>query len=143
MDPIDDLRTLGIDADHLALAALLPLVRVAWADGAIQPAERDRVLELARAHGLLDAAGATIVDGWLAEAPSGLFRATADRVVKQLVDRAALPAGLAPADLVTRCWELAGAAGGLLGTRVLAITGTERQALEEIAEVLGVHALER
>lgn len=131
------LQRLGIDADRVELVALLPLVRVAWADGVVQPAERDMIFALAEQHGLLSSADRLVLEGWLSEAPSHYFCDSADRAIADLAE-SALPNDLTGQSIVDCCWELARAAGGLFGTRLMAVSAAERAALEAIAAALGV-----
>jgi tellurite resistance protein len=135
---LEALRVLGIDVSNLELVALLPLVRVAWADGVIQDKERSIILRVADRNALLGEAQRAVIEGWLEEAPSPFFIRTAFQVVAELVDRAALPEELGPQEVVTWCWALADAAGGLFGTRMMSISPSEEAALQEIAAALDV-----
>ena len=132
------MRVIGIDASNVALVSLLPLVQVAWADGTIQPAERRLIVGLAEKHGLLKDGGAEVVEQWLSEAPSEFVHATARKVFQHLLIRADLPPPIDREGVVGWCWALAGAAGGLFGTRFMAIDGAEHKALDTIAAALGV-----
>ncbi|MBX2799279.1 MAG: TerB family tellurite resistance protein [Myxococcales bacterium] len=116
--------------------SLLPLVQVAWADGRIQDRERELILGVADKHGLLDEHSREMIESWLAEAPSGYFNTTAGQVLAELLRRAKVPAELDREAIAGWCWAIAGAAGGLLGTRLFAISAAERSALDEIGRVL-------
>lgn len=135
---LESLRTLGISADNLAMVSLLPLVRVAWADGEIQEAERDIILRVADRHGLLGERQRPVIEGWLESEPSPFFIRTAFLVVSELVDRAGMPEDLPTDEIAGWCWALADAAGGLFGTRLMSISGGEKAALDEISAALGV-----
>ncbi len=132
------MRVLGIDGGRLPLVALLPLVHVAWADGTIQPAERELILGLAERNGWLDNVGRTAIEDWLEDAPSPFWTRNATQVVRSLATRATEDSTLDPAQLVGWCWALANAAGGLFGTSMMSISGAEKEAIEEMASVLGV-----
>lgn len=51
---LDQLMSLGINADTLIALSLVPLVEVAWADGRVEDAEKRRIVEAARAGGLAE-----------------------------------------------------------------------------------------
>ena len=135
------LDSIGIAAEHVALVSLLPLVQVAWADGRIQPRERELILGLGAKHGLLHPGGEAIVEAWLADAPSQHFHATARKVLAHLATRAELPVALDHQAVVGWCWALASAAGGVFGTRMLAISEGELRAIAEIAASLQIHEI--
>lgn len=130
------LEHLCIPKDRLHLVALLPLVEVAWSDGSIASEERRMILTLADKHGLLAGSDRDIVEDWLSEKPSGLFLHHARLLIAELSGQ--LPPGLGPTEVVAWCWALAGAAGGLFGTRLMSVSVDERAALERVAEALGV-----
>ena len=46
---LQELQSLGFTTDTVALLPLVPLVQVAWADSGITPAERDLIVQIARA----------------------------------------------------------------------------------------------
>jgi hypothetical protein len=64
-----ELLRLGIDPEDYRVLKLLPLVFVAWADGVIEPIERDRLFWLARFRFGVDAAGESVLEDWLREPP--------------------------------------------------------------------------
>lgn len=134
----ENLRLLGIEPDHIGLVSLLPLVQVAWADGSIQQGERTFILEIGARHGLIRPGDEAVIASWLEEEPSPYFQATARKVLLELVRRAELPGGLDRSAVVGWCWAIAAAAGGIFGSRLMAISNEERDALDEIAEALGV-----
>jgi tellurite resistance protein len=133
----DCLRQLGVDRDRVELVALLPLVRVAWADGYVQQAERELIIEIASRHDLFGPGDREVVEGWLGDQPSDFFLDTTERVLRELAQLAVFPGAR---DIVDQCWALAEAAGGLLGTSLFAVGAEERAAIEEMAAALGVSA---
>jgi tellurite resistance protein len=133
----DYLKQLGVDRDRVELVALLPLVRVAWADGRVQPAERELIIEIATRHDLFGPGDREVVEEWLSEHPSDFFLDTTERVLRELAKLAVFPDAR---DIVDQCWALAEAAGGLFGTSLFAIGAEERAAIEEMAQALGVSA---
>ncbi len=134
----NNLRLLGVKPERIGLISLLPLVQVAWADGRIQDAERVLIRQVGEENGLLEPGDESVIAGWLSEEPSAYFHDTAHKVLVELLRRAELPGGLDREAVVGWCWAIAAAAGGILGTRLMAISEAERAALDEIAEILGV-----
>ena len=60
-EALRDLEELGFTPDTVALLPLVPIVRMAWIEGGVTPAERDKILEIARARGVLDGSVADVV----------------------------------------------------------------------------------
>src|SRR6185503_8233678 len=59
------LSDLGIDPDDYQVLMLLPLVFVAWADGTMEPIERERLLRLARNHFHVSETGVSVLEDWI------------------------------------------------------------------------------
>jgi hypothetical protein len=59
------LLALGIDPGDYQVLKLLPLVFVAWADGTMEPIERDRLIRLARDHHHVGEAGLSVLEDWI------------------------------------------------------------------------------
>lgn len=97
--------------------SLYPLVEVAWADGAIDPGERDAILQLSASIGLkAGSPGSEYLAQWLAKKPESLWHALWTDYVKALVPL------MQPADrellkssLLGRARVVAEASGGFLG----------------------------
>lgn len=67
---LDKLVDLGIGAQTVMALSLVPLISVAWADGKIQPEERDAILRGAHKKGIeKDSAAFELLDDWLARKP--------------------------------------------------------------------------
>lgn len=64
------LRRLGINDSNYRVLKLLPLVYVAWADGRIEPAQEQRLLDLAHNHFRIGEQGERLLKQWLRERPS-------------------------------------------------------------------------
>lgn len=133
---LDRVVALGIRPSTLSAFALVPLVRVAWADGVLDPTEREAILVEAKALGLQDGGTAmSLLAGWLDRKPdAALFeawKAWYDQTVAGLDDDALLAMGERIMDNARR---VARASGGVLG--VGAVSAPERRVLDELAAVL-------
>jgi hypothetical protein len=120
---------LGIDARSWTALALVPLVEVAWADGKVEPKERDAILAAAREHGVMAGSpGHALLEGFLATRPEPAVFATWGSYVTELVanlsaeDRAAMRARL-----VERARKVAQSAGGMLG--IASISAAEKRVI--------------
>lgn len=135
---LDRLLDLGINAQTILAMMLLPLARVAWADGTIAPKERAAILKAAEdrdlkagtpSHELLKSwldhkPADSIVAAWtsyLANIWPHLEAHERDEMRKRLLDLAR---------------GVAGASGGFLGLGS-AISAAERVVLDEIEAALG------
>ncbi|MBR0669272.1 hypothetical protein GXW71_33290 [Roseomonas hellenica] len=114
---LDAVAALGMTGETLAALTLVPLVAVAWADGAIDDREREAVLAAAAEAGVAaQGAARELLDRWLREPPPReLLAAWADytRAVSAKLDDAGLQA--LRAELVGRARRVAEASGGFLG----------------------------
>jgi hypothetical protein len=114
---LERLAALGIAGDTVAALSLVPLVAVAWADGAIDGRERGAVLAGAAEVGVgRQDVSHQLLDRWLAERPPpGLLAAWTDyaRAVSATMDDEAKRA--LRAQLLGRTRKVAEAAGGVLG----------------------------
>jgi hypothetical protein len=69
---LDHLVSLGLRANTIAALSLVPLVAVAWADGAIQDDEKQAIMQGAHGKGLDEGSpGYQLLSGWLARRPDG------------------------------------------------------------------------
>lgn len=116
-DLLSKLVDLEIDPTSFASFALLPLIQVAWADGKMQTAEREAILNAADQSGISKGSAAfEVLESWLEESPGeelyGAWKNYASN----------LKASLDPAQasnlqnrILGRAREVAEAAGGFLG----------------------------
>jgi hypothetical protein len=134
---LDKLIELGLSGLAMAAMSMVPLVWVAWADGAVQESERDAVLKAAHDRGIEDGGAAhTILGGWLKTRPrkelfdawASYTRALADTLVPS--QRAQLRG-----QVVGLAREVAQSAGGFLG--IHKISHQEEAALAEIEAAFG------
>ena len=102
---LDRLIELGIGPETLAAIAIVPLVFVAWADGRVQPEERETIVAIAKSAGVqpLDG-GYPLLERWLKRCPNAdtidawenyvkdlcqrLNRAESERLHREVLDRA-------------------------------------------------------
>ncbi len=133
-----ELIWLGVDADTFRAIALLPLVHVAWADGAIQVAERAVISSVAAERFGLTPPARALLDQWLTHRPSDAYMSRARRALFALGRMPQVPTGPGTADdVLDLCQRVAEAAGGLFGFR--AVQSEEREALAAIAQAISHH----
>jgi len=134
IEVLDELIRAGITAESFVALTLVPLVRVAWADGAIQDRERDAILQAADAEGIaVDSSNYQLLEGWLDERPEpALLEAWRDYAVALARDLD--EASLAAIRQITmdRARRIADSSGGILGL-VSRISKEEELALMDLA----------
>jgi len=130
---LDALLELGITPDTAPAFEALPLVEVAWADGAVEDEERWRVLAGSTAFGLeLGRPAHAQLELWLERRPSQeLFDAWHAFAIRGLSHRRAAPRARR---VLEECREVAAAAGGLLGNG--GISRSERATVSRIRDAL-------
>lgn len=140
---IDKLRgslaRLGIPASDYRLLKLLPLVYVAWSDGKMAAAQKQRIHAFAVEHFELSAAGAAVLQGWLAEAPTHAYIVEGLRDILFLakaqddmgVDFSELPLLLAHAERIAR-------SSGELLELSRGVSSDEESAMQEVARELHI-----
>ena len=133
---LDELQALGFTPETVPLLPLIPLVRVAWAEGGVSAQERKMIVDLARARGIATGSGADrqLAD-WLDRQPSEAVFTRAMRLISAVMSgQSANTASLSAEDLVKYCEEIAAASGGLLG--IGKVSSEERKLLASIAAEL-------
>ena len=131
------LQLLGMDAASYRALALLPLVQVAWADGTIQDAERDLILQLAEDRYALEAEGKRVLRNWLHHPPSAGYTHRGRTVLRELCGRAGFNVSRDElGTVVSLAKQVAKAAGGFFGFG--AISAHEATAIDEIAAALDI-----
>lgn len=129
---ITRLVELGVDRESIPVLHLAPLLQVAWADGEIQGAERDLLLEAATATGLTGPGLARLEQMLTTRPEQAWFDAALDFIRNML---AALPDGQADAargNLEDLAWRVADASGGVFGLWGR-VEDAEKNALRNIA----------
>ncbi len=114
---LEKLCELGIESDTWAAVSIAPMVEVAWADGKIEPAEREAVLSAAAVNGITASSPSyQLLESWLTRRPDGrlleVWGAFIVRLCSELADheRSALKS-----QLLGSARNVAEAAGGFLG----------------------------
>jgi uncharacterized tellurite resistance protein B-like protein len=128
-DLLGRLVDLGIDARSWTALALVPLVEVAWADGSVEPKERDAIVAMAREHGVVAGSpGDALLENLLTKRPEpSVFAAWGGYVTDLAANLTADERAAMRARLVERARKVARAAGGLLG--IASISEAEKRVI--------------
>ncbi len=129
---LDALLELAVEPETLVAFTLVPLVEVAWADGEIQPKERDAIIKAAVERGVSeDSPTAELLRNWLETRPDPQLLETWMSYIEEL--KMSL-CGETWAEMKTtvmgRARAIAEAAGGFLG--VASISAAEKKMLQEL-----------
>lgn len=130
---LDRLLALNITSETLAVMSLVPLVVVAWADGTLEPKERDAVLRSAVESGL-DREGPSygLLEGWLGKRPGPELIVAWKQYVAAVIATLEEPARRSLRDgIVGRAQAVADAAGGFLGLTAR-ISEAEKRVLADL-----------
>jgi hypothetical protein len=133
---IRELQALGFTPDTVKLLPLVPVIRVAWAEGGITAVERRAIVKLARARGIDEgsAADQQLTD-WLAKCPPEDVFTRAIRLIAAILDSPAqTQVGVTADDIIKECETIASASGGIFGIRSISID--ERELLASIQSAL-------
>jgi hypothetical protein len=129
---LEALVELSVEPETLVAFTLVPLVEVAWADGAIQPKERDAILKAAVEGGVAEGSPThSLLKNWLQTPPNPKLLETWKGYIEELMPslgdrtRAHMKSGI-----IGRARAIAEAAGGFLG--VASISAAEKKKLEEL-----------
>jgi tellurite resistance protein len=133
---LQDLIDLGIQAEALTAVGMIPMIEVAWADGAIGDDERAKVLKFADANGIkAGTAGHMLLQTWLKRRPDPKLLKSWKAYVAELVKVMPPDSFAKVRDMAwERCNAVARASGGILG--VGKISKAEEAKLAEIAHAL-------
>jgi hypothetical protein len=135
-EALRELQALGFTPETVMLLPLVPVIRVAWAEGGVTPVERQAIVALARTRGIVEgtAADRQLLE-WLARCPEEHVFTRATRLIGAILDSPAQSqVGLTADDLVKDCERIASASGGIFGLR--SISDDERALLNTIADTL-------
>lgn len=134
---VDHLLELGLGPETVLAVALVPLAMVAWADGSMQPKEREAILRAAAEKGIVPGSIAQqVLESWLTQPPSAALIEAWKRYTRTIWP-SLTPHEREEVRLVglERARGVAEAAGGFLGLGS-GITAKERAVLDELAQVL-------
>jgi hypothetical protein len=131
------LQDLGFSRDTVRLLHVVPLLEVAWADGEVSGAERGKILESARHHGIAEGSSPdNLLASWLTSKPSADFFERARATIGSLLG------GLPEEDrrkgaehLAVMAQQVANASRGFLGLGKR-ISPEEEAALSKLSEEL-------
>jgi len=135
-DSLKSLEEMGFTPQTLSLLPLVPVLQVAWAEGGISTAEREMIVNLARARGIAPGSNADRqLQQWLDTRPSVETFQKARRLIGAMLDS---PAGtemqVSADDLLKYCEQIAHASGGLFGFG--SVSAQEKTAIQQIAAQL-------
>jgi hypothetical protein len=126
----------GIKAETLAAIVTIPMVEVAWSDGAVSSAEKAAVLNAAARQGLKPGtAPYELLERWLVDRPDSRIIAAWKEYVRELAKL--MPKATIEAmhkDVIDRCVRVAEAAGGFVG--IHRISKIEQATIDDFANVL-------
>jgi hypothetical protein len=129
---LDKLVAAGLDAGSLAALGLIPLLQVAWADGKVQPQERESLLEAAKRVNLEPgSAGYELLTGWFDHEPEPELFEVWKEYVRAL--RGAMTDETfreVRTVILDRARMVARAAGGVLG--VGSVLGSEHDVIKKL-----------
>lgn len=129
-----ELDALGFTPETVVLLPLVPLVKVAWAEGGVSDAEQAQIIKLARSRGIAEGSEAdrTLAD-WLRAQPVAAIFDNATRLIRAMLASSG-EGDLKADDLVKQAEAIAAASGGLFG--INRISAEERRMLTAIADEL-------
>ena len=129
---LDKLVALGLRANTIAALSLVPLISVAWADGAIQDSERTAILQGAHGKGLEQGTdGYELLQTWLAKRPSDDLFVAWEAYIKALAGQLNDEQNrLLKNQIVGFAKMVATSAGGILGFGK--VSGAEEKVLQRI-----------
>ena len=133
---IKDLQELGFTPETVKVLPLMPIVKLAWAEGGVSPAERKLLVSLARDRGIAEGSPADqLLSDWMARAPAPEIFSNAMRLIRAMLANAAPGTDMISADDILRYCELiAEASGGIFG--IGKVSADERATLTQIAAEL-------
>jgi hypothetical protein len=135
---LDRLVELGISGETVVALSLVPLIKVAWADGEIQLNERDAIMEGAKAKGIeRDTPAYDTLKEWLESKPDdSLFEAWTSYVQTLCGEMTKEQTKILREQILTFAKVVADSAGGFLGIKRIA--KSEDEALNEISAAFDV-----
>ena len=135
---LDRLIELDIKPETLAAMTVVPLVQVAWADGKVQPEEREAIITAAKESGVKPHQGHyPMLEHWLDERPSREMLEAWEHYIRALCKRLSAEEIVElKRDVMTLARKVARAAGGVLGLGNK-VSKAEREVLDELEKAFG------
>jgi tellurite resistance protein len=135
---LDRLVELGIRVDSLAALMLVPLVEVAWADGTMDPREREAVLNAAAVSGVEPGSPShALLENWTEQRPPAALYESWNVYVSSLCrELSADHRWHLEEQLIGRARSVARAAGGFLG--LAKVSKPEEEVLARLEQAFGV-----
>jgi hypothetical protein len=129
---LDALVDLAVEPESLIAFTLVPLVEVAWADGEIQPKERDAIIKAAVERGVEEnSPTARLLRNWLETPPDPQLLETWKDYIEALRQSISDQAWTEmKVSVMGRARAIAEAAGGFLG--VASISAAEKKMLDQL-----------
>jgi hypothetical protein len=134
---LDALVELAVEPETLVAFTLVPLVEVAWADGEIQPREREAIIKAAVERGVEEGSPTcNLLRNWLETPPDPKLLETWGGYIEELMSslgdqmRAQMKK-----TVLGRARAIAEAAGGFLG--IASISAAEQKKLDELEWAFG------
>lgn len=133
---LQELLDLNFTPQNLLALWLVPLTQVAWADGRVEPAEREAVLDALRKHGYSkDSPAWHLLESWLDHQPCHEVLTAWKDYARALVETAGeKQVILLRNELRNRAREVAQATGGVFGFG--SVSCAEESVLEQIESAL-------
>jgi len=134
---LDDLEELDVCAETVIALTLVPLIRVAWADGKIQDREREAIVRVAEDKGIVQGSTAhDLLESWLQTEPGDDVVASWTSCTQALIDRMHDEARASlRGRLLGNARAVAEAARGLLGLGAK-VSAAEAAVLEDLERTL-------
>jgi len=134
---IDHLIELGLEPQTVLALQLVPLAAIAWADGKIEPRERDAVLKAAASQGVAaESVAGQMLNNWLVQQPSvELLDAWKSQIRALWPSLSQKERDEIRASGLERARSVAEAAGGFLGL-TSRISPEEKAVLDDLAQTL-------
>ena len=126
-----------IQSDTLAALSIVPLIKVAWADGTLDDKERNAILAAAEKAGIYSGSlGYLLLDNWMNENPDAALYDTWADYVHTLCENLERDELIAIRDqLLSQAHRVAQASGGF--TKKGATSEVESQVLAELERTFG------
>jgi len=132
---LERLAQLKVTPAAVTALAILPLIEVAWADGMVEPAERQAIIESLEAGMFFQTVDRAIVEQWLTQAPPPELFATWETYAQHVMDQLAPDEKKALSEgILGHARKVAKAAGTVLGFG--GISKAEQAVLDRLAKTL-------